>query len=189
MGPLRFVTGNAHKVEEVRAVLDEPVEQVAYDYTELQADTLEEIATAGARESFEQLTGDDPLIVEDSGLAIEALGGFPGPYSAYVESTLGIERVWQLTRPERDRSARFESVIAYTDGSTVRTFTGRVEGAIVAPRGSGGFGYDPIFEVEGRTLAERSIEEKNALSHRRRAVDAFATWWSDQPRGSRSGPG
>ena len=174
--PIRFVTGNRHKVEEVSEAFSHPVEQVAYDYTEIQADTVEAVAVAGAREAFKHLGGDDPLIVEDSGLSIEALDGFPGPYSAYVEGTLGIERVWLLTAAENDHQARFESVIAYTDGEVIRTFTGSVEGTIVAPRGSGGFGYDPIFEVDGRTLAERTTEEKNALSHRGRAIESFASW-------------
>lgn len=176
---LRFVTGNAGKVNEVEALLDTPVEQVDFAYVEPQASTLEPIAIAGAVESHTHLGGNDPLIVEDSGLFIEALRGFPGPYSAFVESTLGIERVWSLAESETDRSARFESVVAFTDGRRVETFTGAVEGTIVSPRGTGGFGYDPIFEVEGRTLAERTTAEKNELSHRARALESFATWYRD----------
>ncbi|MFP4590671.1 MAG: RdgB/HAM1 family non-canonical purine NTP pyrophosphatase [Halobacteriales archaeon] len=186
---LRFVTGNEGKVREVEALLDERVEQVAFDYVEPQADRLEAVAVSGAAEAFAHLPGDDPVVVEDSGLFVEALGGFPGPYSAFVEATLGIERVWRLAEAERDRSARFESVVGFADGRSVRTFAGRVEGTIVAPRGTGGFGYDPIFEVDGRTLAERTTDEKNALSHRGRAVEAFAEWYADYDRGSTSGPG
>lgn len=186
---LRFVTGNPGKVEEVRALLAEPVERVDFDYVEVQAPTLEPIAIAGAVESHAHLEDDAPLVVEDSGLFVRALSGFPGPYSAFVESTLGIERVWELVQAESDRRARFESVVAFTDGRTVRTFSGRVEGEIVAPRGSGGFGYDPIFEVEGRTLAERTTAEKNRHSHRARAFEAFAAWYADYERGSALGPG
>ena len=186
---IRFVTGNEHKVAEAREYLDTPIEQVPYDYVEIQADDLEAIASTGARESFGAIGGDGPVVVEDSGLFIEALDGFPGPYSSYIEGTLGIERVWHLTEPESDTTARFESVVAYADGERTVTFHGRVSGHIVAPRGTGGFGYDPIFEVNGRTLAERTTAEKNELSHRGRALKRFADWWTDQARGSRSGPG
>lgn len=186
---IRFVTGNEHKVAEARERLSVPVEAIAYDYVEIQADDLEAIAAAGATEAYDAVEGTDPVIVEDSGLFIDALDGFPGPYSAYVEDTLGIERVWRLGAAESDRSAAFTSVVAYADGQQTKTFAGTVAGTLVAPRGSGGFGYDPIFEVDGRTLAERTTAEKNALSHRGRALDAFADWWANQPRGSASGPG
>lgn len=185
---LRFVTSNRDKVREVRALLETPVEQVEYDYPELQADSLETVATAGARDAYASLGEGDPLIVEDSGLFVDSLGGFPGPYSAYVEATLGIARVWRLAEPESDRRARFRSVVAYVDDSGVETFVGEVEGAIVAPRGDGGFGYDPIFAVDGRTLAERTTAEKNALSHRGRALRSFAEWYHTHERGSTSGP-
>lgn len=180
--PIRFVTGNPHKVDEVRAALDRPIEQVTFDYPEIQAETIEAVAEAGAREAYNHLGGDHPLIVEDSGLRIDALGGFPGPYSSYIEGTLGIERVWHLTEREDDRTASFVSVIAYIADDDVITFTGRVTGTIVAPRGRAGFGYDPIFEVDGRTLAERTTAEKNELSHRGQAIASFATWLDDQSR-------
>ncbi|AGB17036.1 non-canonical purine NTP pyrophosphatase, rdgB/HAM1 family [Halovivax ruber XH-70] len=182
---LRFVTGNEGKVREARAYFDgiTDVEQVAYDYAEVQADDLETIASRGAVEAYRELDGTEPLFVEDSGLAIEALGGFPGPYSAYVEDTLGIERVWNLAADEENRRARFESVIAHVDGDPadpdVETFTGTVAGTIVAPRGEGGFGYDPIFAYNGATMAEMGATEKNAISHRGRAFATFAEWLAE----------
>ncbi|WP_254863896.1 XTP/dITP diphosphatase [Halovivax gelatinilyticus] len=181
---LRFVTGNEGKVREAREYFDgiAEIEQVSFDYTEVQADSIEEIAARGAREAFASLDGDDPVFVEDSGLAIDALSGFPGPYSAYVEDTLGIERVWSLAADEENRRARFRSVIAYASGDRsdpdVETFTGSVAGTLVSPRGDGGFGYDPIFAYNGTTMAEMGTEEKNAISHRGRAFAAFAEWLS-----------
>ncbi|MFW5956422.1 MAG: RdgB/HAM1 family non-canonical purine NTP pyrophosphatase [Halorhabdus sp.] len=183
---IRFVTGNEGKVREARAYLDEAVQQFPFDYTEIQSDDLGDIAARGAREAYRDVG--EPVIVEDSGLFVDALDGFPGPYSAYVEDTLGIDRVWHLVELEEDRSAAFRSVVAYCDGTDlaaptvydgeppVALFEGRVGGTIVAPRGEGGFGYDPIFENDGRTFAERTPEEKNELSHRGRALEAFATW-------------
>ena len=176
---IRFVTGNEGKVREAREYLEEPIEAVAYDYAEVQADDLESIAARGARESFDALDGDDPVIVDDSGLFVDALGGFPGPYSAYVEDTLGIERVWRLIEPEENRRAWFRGVVAYCDGERTETFDGAVPGRIVAPRGDGGFGYDPIFEHDGTTFAEMDLGRKNALSHRGRALAAFAEWYHE----------
>lgn len=179
---LRFVTTNPGKVREAREYLAglDDIEQFEYDYTEIQSDDLTEIASHGAREAFEA-GGGEPVFVEDSGLFIDALGGFPGPYSSYVYDTLGIERVSHLAREEDDRRARFRSVIAYCDGDEVEPFEGAVRGRIVAPRGKGGFGYDPIFEHDGRTMAEMSTEEKNAISHRGRALAKFASWLADEP--------
>ncbi|MFC6730972.1 RdgB/HAM1 family non-canonical purine NTP pyrophosphatase [Haladaptatus sp. DYSN1] len=175
---LRFVTGNEGKVREAETYLTEPLAQADFDYTEIQSDSLAEIALHGAREAFDHLDGDDPIIVDDSGLFIDALGGFPGPYSAYVEDTVGVERVWNLTEMEDNRRARFRSVVAYYDGERAETFEGSVRGRIVAPRGEGGFGYDPIFEHNGTTLAEMDVETKNSISHRGRALAKFAEWFS-----------
>jgi len=210
-----FVTTNAGKVDEAREYLGE-VEQHAFDYPELQADDLGTVAASGARAAYEHVGG--PVIVDDSGLTIEALDGFPGPYSSYVEDTLGIERVWELTR-EESRAGAFRAVIAYCDGEPfeatpepvdvdrrgqdlaagerasattdeqvdgrgvpVKLFEGVVPGRIVEPRGDGGFGYDPIFEYDGRTFAEMDVEEKNAVSHRGRALAKFAEWYAEADR-------
>lgn len=220
-----FVTTNEGKVREARAYLDAPVEQRAFDYPEIQADDIATVAAHGARSAYREFG--EPVIVEDSGLEIAAVDGFPGPYSAYVEDTLGIERVWRLTEPEGDRSATFRAVVAYCDGdpfeaspepvdrgasparerrgrdtaaderptattdaqvrgaadAPVKLFEGVVPGTIVAPRGDGGFGYDPIFEYDGVTFAEMETERKNAVSHRGRALARFAEWDASADRG------
>lgn len=214
---VKFVTTNSGKVGEAREYLDEPVEQLPYDYPERQADDLGAVAAHGARAAYR--FANEPVIVDDSGLTIDAFDGFPGPYSSYVEDTLGIERVWELAKSEDDRSAAFRGVIAYCDGEgfeatpesvdtqrrgqdlsaerrtsattdeqvhdedenlPVKLFEGTVPGTIVAPRGDGGFGYDPIFEYDGRTFAEMDTEEKNAISHRGRALAKFADWYADR---------
>jgi XTP/dITP diphosphohydrolase len=210
---LAFVTTNEGKVREAEQYLDGAVEQVDFDYPERQADEMATVAAHGARAAYRHVG--QPVIVDDTGLTIDALGGFPGPYSSYVEDTLGIERVSELARREDDNSAAFRGVIAYCDGESfeatpepvdterrgqdldaddrpsattdeqvadetalpVRIFEGVVPGQIVAPRGDGGFGYDPIFEFDGKTFAEMSTEEKNAISHRGRALAKFAEWF------------
>ncbi len=216
---LTFVTTNPGKIHEAETYLDDPVEQLAFDYPEVQADDLATVAAHGARAAYRH--AGEPVIVDDSGLTIDALDGFPGPYSSYVEDTLGIERVWELTRQEDDRSAAFRGVVAYCDGEDfeatpepvdrerrgqdldadtrpsattdeqvqhsddalpVKLFEGVVPGEIVAPRGDGGFGFDPIFEHDGTTFAEMETEAKNAISHRGRALAKFAEWYEHADR-------
>ncbi|MFB6134347.1 MAG: RdgB/HAM1 family non-canonical purine NTP pyrophosphatase [Halanaeroarchaeum sp.] len=175
---LRFVTTNAGKAAEATEHLAATanVEQVDYDYVEVQSDDLAEIASRGARDAYESLSGDDPVIVDDTGLFVRTLDGFPGPYAAYVQRTLGVERVWDIVESTDDHRAAFRCVIAYADGDAVETFEGRVQGTLVAPRGDGGFGYDPIFEYDGDTFAEMETAEKNAVSHRARALSKLADW-------------
>jgi len=212
---LRFVTTNEGKVREAREYLDDEVKQLDFDYPEIQSDDLATVAAHGARAAYRH--AEEPVIVDDAGLFIDAFDGFPGPYSAYVEDTVGVERVRRLTSHEDDRSAAFRGVIAYCDGEgfdaspepvdrdrrgqdqdaderatatteeqvaagelPVKIFEGYVPGTIVEPRGDGGFGYDPIFEHDGQTLAEMSTGEKNAISHRGRALAKFAEWYAER---------
>ncbi|MFB6083589.1 MAG: non-canonical purine NTP pyrophosphatase [Halorientalis sp.] len=212
---LRFVTTNQGKVREAREYLGDGVEQFEFDYREVQADDLATVAAHGAREAYRHVEA--PVLVDDAGLFIDAFDGFPGPYSSYVEDTVGVERVWRLTREEDDRAASFKTVLAYCDGEgfdaspdpvdrerrgqdksaeergaattddqvaagdlPVKIFEGAVPGEIVAPRGEGGFGYDPIFEHDGTTFAEMSAAEKNAVSHRGRALAKFSEWFAER---------
>ena len=199
---LQYVTTNEGKVREAEAYLGDGVAALDYDYPEIQADSLERVAAHGARDAYEHVG--EPLIVDDAGLYIEGFEGFPGPYSAYVENTLGVERVGALARREAATRAKFRCVIAYCDGDSFEASPEPVDtddrrgqdlsaddrgsastdetvaGQIVEPRGEGGFGYDPIFEHSGTTFAEMSADEKNAVSHRGRALAKFAEWFDDR---------
>ncbi|WP_456421801.1 XTP/dITP diphosphatase [Thermococcus sp.] len=176
---LAFITSNPGKVEEAREYfkpLGVEVYQLRIEYPEIQADTLEEVAEYGAKWLAEKIEG--PFFLDDSGLFIDALRGFPGVYSAYVYKTLGYLGILKLLEGEMNRSAHFKSVIAYWDGE-LHIFTGRVDGEITTePRGKGGFGFDPVFKPRGfdKTFAEMTTEEKNKISHRGRALRAFAQW-------------
>jgi XTP/dITP diphosphohydrolase len=120
-----------------------------------------------------------PALGEDSGLAVDALGGEPGIRSARWVPGSDEDRMYALLErmkgiPEGQRSARYVSCIAIvTPGGAEKVVRGELEGCIgFEPRGTGGFGYDPIFALEnGRTTAEISMEEKNAISHRRRSLE------------------
>jgi XTP/dITP diphosphohydrolase len=99
-----------------------------------------------------------------------------------VEKNLGNPRVLKIMEGETDRSAVFKSVIGYCEpGAEPLTFTGTVEGKIAFEElGTGGFGYDPIFDYNGKTFGELGDEFKNTVSHRRRAVDKFVEWLDSQ---------
>ena len=174
-----FVTGNRGKVEEARSILGErgiTLTQVECEYPEVQADELEVIAACGARWAAKRLGRS--VVVDDSGIFIRALNGFPGPYSAYVQRTLGNQGILKLMEGVEDRYAVVKSVIGFCEpGGEPLTFTGVLEGALSdCERGTHGFGFDPIFEVCGRTLGEMLPREKNLISHRARALRKFADW-------------
>ena len=175
---LAVVTGNPHKAEEMAAFLEGAVEveHVPLDCPEYRDDEVGPIAREKARFAYATLAR--PLIVDDTGFFVNALRGFPGPYAAYVLRTLGNEGMLRLLEGVDDRSASFVTAVAYADEHGIRVFEGRLDGEVTTgPRGSEGFGYDPIFAVGDRTLAELSLEEKNRFSHRARALSAFRDWF------------
>jgi len=140
-----------------------------------------EIAREKARFAFEHLKR--PLIVDDTSFSVQALHGFPGPYAAYVLDTIGYRGILRLLEGVDERNAFFETAIAHAGEEGILIFRGRIDGVITrTPRGGEGFGYDPIFEVNGRTLAELSLEEKSRVSHRARALGAFREWWRENSR-------
>jgi len=167
-----LASSNRHKYEEFRRMLSDIVEVrwIQVDYLEPQSDDLEEVALTSALWLADRLP--KPFFLEDAGLFIHALGGFPGPFSSYVFSRLGNEGVLKLMSGVKDRKAEFISVIALHTGRELLTFVGRSRGEIsTEPRG-GGWGFDPIFIPEGsggRTFGELG-EEKDAFSHRGAAV-------------------
>jgi XTP/dITP diphosphohydrolase len=155
--------------------------------TEMQSDDVAEIAKRAALETY--LLVKAPLIVEDTGLFIESLGGFPGPYASFVDRTLGPVSILRLMEGVRLRGAEFVSAVAFChDPSKARVFVGRLRGRI-ARRASGnnGFGFDPIFVPEGgdKTLAELSLTGKAEISHRSLALRAFGAWLNSCSSGQR----
>jgi len=158
------------------------VEHVRLEIPEYRDDDVGEIAKKKGEFAFRIIKR--PLIVDDTAFSIDALNGFPGPYAAYVQNTIGNSGVLKLMSGIEDRNAHFETAIAYVDHQGVRIFRGRINGTIVPERGDEGFGYDPIFEWEGRTLAELPMKEKSRISHRARALSAFRKWIGEERAGS-----
>ena len=171
------VTSNIHKAAEIADFFRGLVEitHVSMEIPEYRHDDVGEIAYRKAEYAFHALPS--PLMVDDTAFSIEALNGFPGTYAAYVISTIGTEGILKLLEGVDNRNAYFETAVAVASEKGIRVFKGRVDGVIVSPRGNSGFGYDPIFDVGGCTLAELDRPEKNRISHRAQALSLLKDWF------------
>jgi XTP/dITP diphosphohydrolase len=182
-----FATGNIHKFNEVRSILSQfgfAVGMLRLKGDEIQSESIKEIAEISVKNAYARCRL--PIFVEDAGLFIKALDGFPGPYAAYVYHTIHNSGILKLMENTTDRRARFQSVIAYCDQQSPcqpECFIGEVKGEITTDvrekQGKSGFGFDPIFQPEGgaKTFAEMDIGEKNGYSHRAIAIRKFAEWY------------
>lgn len=186
-----FATNNLNKFNEARKVLAEykiAVGMLRVKGFEIQSESLEEIASASAEEAFNKCNL--PIIVEDAGLFIEALKGFPGPYAAYAYKTIGNVGLLQLMSSVKKRKAKFESAVAYCSArlDSATCFKGEAIGKITSREhkndANTGFGFDPIFRPtkSNKTFAEMSIKEKNNYSHRALAMRRFAEWYTKRPK-------
>ncbi|XP_058119795.1 inosine triphosphate pyrophosphatase [Anopheles ziemanni] len=181
--PISFVTGNAKKLEEVRAILgsrfSREIIAVKLDLPELQGE-IDDICKRKCLEAARQVKG--PVMVEDTCLCFNALKGLPGPYIKWFLDKLGPEGLHKLLEGWEDKSAQAVCTFAYAsepDGEVI-LFQGRTDGDIVYPRGSRDFGWDPIFQPKGfeQTYAELPKEKKNEISHRFRALDKLREYFS-----------
>ena len=178
---LTIVTSNANKAVEVAAFFGGSLEvtHISLDIPEHRSDDVAEIARGKAQYAYDHLH--TPLIVDDTGFSIDALNGFPGPYAAYVLHTIGNTGILKLMDGVKDNNAHFTTAIAFADESGIYLFSGTIHGNITAsPRGNNGFGYDPIVDIDGRTLAEISLEEKSVISHRALALKKFRDWYFER---------
>lgn len=189
-----FATNNAHKLTEVQAVLGDSYTLVTprdcgvtEEIPETQP-TLEGNALQKARYLYER-TGLD-CFADDTSLEVEALGGAPGVHSARYATdghdfAANNRLLLQNLAGEENRRARFRTVVALILGGREYLFEGVVEGQIIdRETGHEGFGYDPLFRPDGydRTFAQMTTEEKNAVSHRARAVRKLAAFLHEYVR-------
>jgi XTP/dITP diphosphohydrolase len=175
---------NPDKVSELEELIaslplaGEVVRGLDWEDVEETGSTLEENASIKGRAVAEAVGL--PALADDTGLEVGALDGepgvstarFAGPDAVYEDN---VRKLLEIMEGEPERDARFRTVVALVmpDGAEV-VAEGSLEGVITtSPRGDEGFGYDPVFEVDGRTLAEMTVEEKNQLSHRARAIRAL----------------
>lgn len=185
-----FATGNAHKISEAAAILNllgHTVSPLLIDgnlpeLVEPQADDLETVASAKINQAKSMVQGtplaDSAILVEDSGLFIDSLDGFPGPFSSYVERSVGLNGILKLLDGTEERRAEYRAVAILEVEGRELLATGVCQGVIAEEcLGERGFGYDPIFvpdEGDGRTCAQMSSEEKSEISHRGRALKAMS---------------
>lgn len=180
---LVFATNNAHKLDEIRAILGDEIEIVSLAdigcHTDIPetADTLEGNALQKARYVYEHYHCD--CFADDTGLEVEALDGAPGVHTARYaypdrhDPEANTRKLLDALKEKSSRLAQFRTVIALILNGEEHLFDGRVEGSIATEkRGTEGFGYDPVFipEDSGKTFAELGVEAKNRISHRARAV-------------------
>lgn len=151
------------------------LEHLRMPYPELQAESLESTIVPGLLWLVSKF--DRAVMIDDSGLFVDALKGFPGVFSSYAFKTVGCEGILRLLGDDDDRGARFECCIGFmAPGGEPFIAKGVAPGSISREmRGAGGFGYDPVFVPEGHeeTYAEMSVEDKNEISHRGIAVRKF----------------
>lgn len=174
---LMFASSNKNKYNEAKEILKTFNITLGFfkcELEEIQSDSVKEIASHKSQHAF--LKCKCPVIIEDDGLFIDALNGFPGPYSSYVFKTIGNKGILQLVRS--DRKAKFTSTISFTDKkNSSKIFEGTVLGKISQKSLGTGWGYDPIFVPEGEKKTFAQLENKNILSHRHKSLEKFAKWF------------
>src|SRR5438128_855214 len=177
-----FVTQNHHKYQEARRTLDPfgiKIRILASPKTEIQSTNLGEVAKFAAEEAAKK--HNRRVLVEDSGLFVRVLNGFPGPFSSYVHDTIGVEGLLRLMSRQARREAYFQATLALASPQGLsQEFSGKVHGTIShKAAGKQGFGFDPLFIPRGarKTFAQGATEFKDRYSHRTIAFRKLALWY------------
>lgn len=181
-----FASSNENKFLEIQSLFDmENKENVKILFSspeikEIQSDSIMEVAEDKAKKAFSSIKR--PVIVEDDGLFIEELNGFPGVYSSFAFKTIGNKGILNLLANNEKRRAHFMSVFSFFDGNAIETFCGETAGHIATEIYPSGWGFDPIFkpENEALTYGELSIQRKNDISHRSKAFRQFLEWYKQK---------
>ena len=170
-----FVTSNLGKLREAEAVLGCKLDHRELDLTEIQSLDLVEVVRDKAARARRQLGR--PVVVEDTALELDGLGGFPGPLVRWLLESVGAVGICRIAQCFADSGARARCLVCATDGSTEVFGEGIARGTIATePREGGGFGWDSVFipdDGDGRTFGEMTDDEKNLISHRRKAFLAL----------------
>ncbi len=190
MNEIYFVSHNIYKYSEIKSIVNNRITDLHLNFckrniTEIQDQKIEKIAIEKAKLAYNIVK--KPIIIEDDGLFINSLNGFPGQYSSYVLKSIGNRGIIRLLKGYRDRSAFFKSIFVYSNGIVVKIFYGKINGKISSTIKDDGWGYDPIFiplnnnndNNSDTTFAKLSkTNKKNELSHRRIALDKFVKWFN-----------
>lgn len=176
---LFFVSSNLHKFREAKKILDEFKINLKFfncELEEIQSNSMLEIAKNKALQAFKKCK--KPIIVEDDGLFIDSLNGFPGPYSSYVFKTIGNAGILKLLK--QNRKAKFVSIISFYDKKNFQSFESNVSGSISPKIRGKGWGYDPIFIPSKSKQTFAQLKNKNQISHRFKALKKFSKWYLDK---------
>lgn len=183
---ISFISSNKHKYQEIKAIFEKTseiqVKHIQKHLNELQSDNLEKIAIFSLKTIFND-SDTKYYFVEDSGLFIKSLNGFPGPYSSYIFKKLGNEGILKIMRNIEVREAYFQSTIALKSDTGFITFTGVIRGHISEKDTGSGWGYDPIFIVDSEfpnTLGDLG-KEKDTVSHRYHATRKLIKYLENDP--------
>ncbi|HXX05200.1 MAG TPA: RdgB/HAM1 family non-canonical purine NTP pyrophosphatase [Candidatus Bathyarchaeia archaeon] len=172
-----FASSNENKFKEAKNILSKfgiKLQFLKSHLEEIQSENIEEIAQHKVNQAFSLCSR--PVMIEDDGLFIRSLNGFPGPYSSFVFDTIGNNGILKLVT--KDRAAKFLSVIAYCEKQDdVMLFDASVSGMISKKTRGTKWGYDPIFIPEGETKTYSQLKQKNIVSHRYLALKKFANWY------------
>lgn len=174
------ITGNKEKFREIKAVIPN-VKQLNIDLPEIQEIDAKKIIEAKLLEALKHSR--DSFIVEDTSLYLECLKGLPGPLAKWFLKTIGNAGPYDISKKYNNYSAEAKTIIGYTENpEKIRFFEGSLKGKIVPPKGNSGFGWDQIFQPEGfsQSFAELNLEEKNAISMRRIALNKLKTYLTNQ---------
>lgn len=175
-----FASSNFNKYNEAKKILEIFGIRLGFfkcELEEIQSDSLSQIAQKKVINAFKQCK--KPVIIEDDGLFITSLNGFPGPYSSYIFKTIGNNGILKLVKS--NRTANFQSVIAYHDKKKKSIlFKANVYGKISRSSKGRGWGYDPIFIPNGKKETFAELLDKNIISHRYKALKKFANWFENK---------
>jgi len=181
---LVFVSSNKNKYKEAKEILAQfniRLGFLKFSAVEIQSHSIGQIAKQKALDAYKKCRF--AVIVEDDGLFVNSLKGFPGPYSSYVFKTIGNAGIVNLVKMKKN--ADFVSVIAFCDHNKKPIlFEGKTRGRISAKPKGRGWGYDPIFIPNGKNKTYAEMSEKNTVSHRYDALKKFASWFSDRRQSS-----
>ena len=184
LSELFFASSNENKFQEAERILSNLGVQINFFKTileEIQSNDLNDIAEKKAIIAYDLIQ--KPVIIEDDGLFINSLNGFPGPYSSYVYDTIGNKGIMNLLENSEVRDAKFVSIIAYCDNDdVVKLFESSIPGKISSTIENGGWGYDPIFIPDGESKTYANVSDKDKFSHRSAALTKFSNWFLDKQK-------
>lgn len=171
-----FVTSNLNKLREAQDILGFDLEQVDVDLAEIQSLDVKEVCEDKARKAYEILH--KPVMVEDTGLYVEAWDGFPGALIKWMEKHMGNSGICSALAEERRCTAR--TCVTIYDGKEIRNFIGEIRGKVADnPKGNSNFGWDPIFIPEGYEKSFAEIDNKDEISMRSRALAKMAEYFDN----------